>query len=290
MREGEQILYADVSILGGDGYRLPTEVEWQYACRAGSDSKFGYSDRQEDLDKYGWYQKNSDNQGHKVGGKLPNGFGLYDMHGNANEWCWERVLRGGGWINDVDGCAAGFRLFREPANRDHDRGFRVARGPSHQEAEARKNAADIVAQYGGIAGLKLARPEDGQDQPSVPPPAEAKILFDGKSLDRWSSHNSNNPAPLEASCQWRHPGTKRQHPDARSSRSPINSMSSFASPTFRTLSGKIAATAAFFSRDVTRFKFSTATGNRAEGWLRRDLWPRRSDRERLQGANGLADI
>ena len=71
-REVEKIVDAEVKILDGDGYRLPTELEWEYACRAGSDSKFGYGDREEDLDKYGWYNKNSDGRSHKVGEKLPN--------------------------------------------------------------------------------------------------------------------------------------------------------------------------------------------------------------------------
>ena len=82
VREGKQIVKAQVDILGGDGYRLPTQLEWEYACRAGSAASFGYSDRYEDLDKFGWHEKNSGGHTHKVGEKLPNAFGLFDMHGN----------------------------------------------------------------------------------------------------------------------------------------------------------------------------------------------------------------
>jgi formylglycine-generating enzyme required for sulfatase activity/serine/threonine protein kinase len=138
-REKEEIVEAEVKILGGDGYRLPTDREWDYACRAGSDARFGFSDREEDLDKYGWYKKNSDGRSHKVGEKMPNGFGLYDMYGNANEWCWDsnepvsvaRAIRGGGWASTSDLCSIGFRHPIHPAQRYRDRGMRLARSPSH---------------------------------------------------------------------------------------------------------------------------------------------------------------
>ena len=134
-REGEEIVEAEVKILGGDGYRLPTEKEWEYAARAGSDTRFGYSDREEDLDKYGWYEKNSDGRSHKVGEKLPNGFGLYDMHGNAYEWCWDlehpgapdRVSRGGGWFTPTENCSVGHRYAAPPGPQQL---HRPALGPS----------------------------------------------------------------------------------------------------------------------------------------------------------------
>jgi formylglycine-generating enzyme required for sulfatase activity len=67
-------------------YRLPTEAEWEYACRAGSSSKYFFGDNEADLEKYAWYNKNSDEAYHKVGQLRPNAFGLYDMLGNLAEW------------------------------------------------------------------------------------------------------------------------------------------------------------------------------------------------------------
>ena len=76
----------------GDDFRLPTEAEWEYACRAGSQTRFYYGDdpNESELSQYAWWWDNSDSKTHPVGQKKPNGWGLYDMHGNVREWCSDR--------------------------------------------------------------------------------------------------------------------------------------------------------------------------------------------------------
>lgn len=115
-----------------DGYRLPTEAEWEHACRAGmSGPRYG------PLDEIAWYRGNSHERVHDVGGKRPNPWGLYDMLGNVWEWCWDvydaevygtyRVLRGGGWFDEHWSCRASVRRRSHPTFQVDDVGFRIAR-------------------------------------------------------------------------------------------------------------------------------------------------------------------
>ncbi len=126
-------------------YRLPTEAEWEYACRAGTAGDFAGS-----LDEMGWYMSNSGSQTHPVGTKKPNAWGLYDMHGNVLQWCQDwygdypggkvvdpqgpgsgsnRVIRGGSWGSDATNCRSAARHRYSPDNRAAGLGFRLVRAP-----------------------------------------------------------------------------------------------------------------------------------------------------------------
>jgi len=115
-----------------DGYRLPSEAEWQYACRAGTT---GY--RYGELEKIAWYNENSGGKTHDVGRKEANTWGLYDMIGNVWEWCWDlydekvygsyRILRGGSWAEQARGCGATCRRRSHPTFLIDDLGFRLAK-------------------------------------------------------------------------------------------------------------------------------------------------------------------
>ncbi len=142
-----------VTILGGNGYRLPTEAEWEYACRAPhrpeTATKHTFGDSDADLSSFAWVHANSENKTHPVGQKKPNRWGLYDMQGNVWEWCQDRysadyytfapendppgpaqassrVYRGGGWGLTPHGCRPANRYGIEPEDRINDLGFRLA--------------------------------------------------------------------------------------------------------------------------------------------------------------------
>jgi formylglycine-generating enzyme required for sulfatase activity len=137
-------------------YRLPTEAEWEYGCRAGTSTRYSYGDDQSLLINYAWYSANSGGSTHPVGQRLPNPWGLYDMHGNVKEWCQDyygveypgallldpqgpassswRVYRGGGWNSCWDwpwwGCGSADRSGRVPEPwRNESHGFRVVMSP-----------------------------------------------------------------------------------------------------------------------------------------------------------------
>ena len=127
--------------------RLPTEAEWEYACRAGMRTRFNFGDDAGDLGDHGWYKRNSMGRTHSTGRAKPNGWGLYDMHGNVGEWCsdWHSasytgakaldpkgpksgdrcVLRGGSWLSVPGVCRSAYRYGAHPSNRHSYDGFRV---------------------------------------------------------------------------------------------------------------------------------------------------------------------
>ena len=129
-------------------YRLPTEAEWEYACRAGTTTAYSYGDDESKLGDYAWYDKNSKGNLHEVATKKPNPWGLFDMHGNVWEWCedWHedslsggddpkgpsagstRVVRGGSWCDYESRCRSAVRYYSfYPACRRYNYGFRIVR-------------------------------------------------------------------------------------------------------------------------------------------------------------------
>ena len=167
-REGRkpsyQIAGQEVSIAGGDGYRLPTEAEWEYACRAGSETVFPFGDDAGALGEYAWYDKNAEKRSQPIGRKRPNAWGLYDMLGNVWEWCgdWHaekydatspasdptgptsgsrRVIRGGAWYYDQRASRPADRwCFSAVKDRFSALGFRVVLVQSGRDVASRSEA------------------------------------------------------------------------------------------------------------------------------------------------------
>ncbi len=126
------------------GYRLPTEAQWEYACRAGSTTEYWWGPDTNGIGARTWWYYNSGNTTHPVATKLANSYGLYDMTGNVYQWCndWygaytagaatgtSRVLRGGSWVNDrstvdVDDFRSAYRNYDIPSSSNFNVGFRV---------------------------------------------------------------------------------------------------------------------------------------------------------------------
>ncbi|MBI2424304.1 MAG: SUMF1/EgtB/PvdO family nonheme iron enzyme [Candidatus Hydrogenedentes bacterium] len=146
-----QVFLARLSALGQGHFRLPTEAEWEYACRAGTSSPWSFGFAIRELDAHAWHADNGGGRTHPVGEKLPNPWGLYDMHGNVCEWCAdtyypnyagsptdgsaresadiaEKTLRGGSWCIVTPECRSGYRGYAAPAEMRGDFiGLRVVR-------------------------------------------------------------------------------------------------------------------------------------------------------------------
>lgn len=131
----------------GQTYTLPTEAQWEYACRAGTVGRYSFDGRVSCLVDYAWFRDNSEKTTHPVGQKQPNAWGLYDIHGNVWEWCADwygnsyrggsltnptgassgqyRVLRGGSWSSDPRDCRSAYRNSSTSDNRFNNLGFRL---------------------------------------------------------------------------------------------------------------------------------------------------------------------
>jgi formylglycine-generating enzyme required for sulfatase activity len=163
----------------GRFYRLPTEAEWEYACRAGTTTAYSFGDDATQLGEYGWFADNSQEKPQKVGQKKPNPWGLCDMHGNVAEWCldqyfadayrkhaeqpfflttkeYPQVVRGGSWESPAADCRSASRDFSKPEWKDQDPQFPKSRW-YHTDAL--------------FVGFRVVRPLAGEDIKL--PPTEA---------------------------------------------------------------------------------------------------------------------
>jgi formylglycine-generating enzyme required for sulfatase activity len=173
----------EVAIVDGTGYRLPTEAEWEYACRAGSAARFPFGDNRAALGEFAWYSANSEGKTQPVGRKRPNAWGLYDMLGNVWEWCQDRseddyyrrsptndppgspdapnrVQRGGGWYLPSRYSRPSERASAPPPTLGTGVGFRVVLVEADRQSAGRP--ADGVGSRPGPA-----RP------PASPPPPQS---------------------------------------------------------------------------------------------------------------------
>ncbi len=186
---GETVENVEIPNRKGPGYRLPTEAEWEYACRAGKDTKYSFGNEPTLLSDYGWFDQNSMRMSHPVGEKKANAFGLYDMHGNVFERCMDlyddsyykrsptedplksagsggRVIRGGSWLREPRWSRSAERADCSPMGRYGDNGFRVALNLSDHISVLAARATAITPPS---KESKAARPSDPEPEPSANP-------------------------------------------------------------------------------------------------------------------------
>lgn len=205
----------------GWSYRLPTEAEWEYACRAATNTAYSFGDDAQKLDQYAWFDKNTGKSGeayaHPVSTKRANPWGFYDMHGNVLEWCADiydevlpggidprvtkgssnRVRRGGGWSHPETLCRSADRIWLSPSSRGPTLGFRIA-----LSSTAESLPKNTVGKAAPPSAAELANATTQTSAAKAPAEAEEKKpnqaattdgftpLFNGKDLAGWKTHPS----------------------------------------------------------------------------------------------------
>ena len=170
--------------VAGNVYRLPTEAEWEYACRAGTTTKFSFGDDESELRDYAWFNGNSDFKTHAVVGKQPNAWGIHNMHGNVHEWCQDwygdypdravtdptgadagsrRIYRGGAWPFLAEFCVSAVRKWSLPSLRYRNLGFRVSLSASSKQIDASTDVASMVPKRpsSGKSSVELMLEQNG---------------------------------------------------------------------------------------------------------------------------------
>jgi hypothetical protein len=166
----ENVTYIDaeaharrVSDLTGFEYRLPSELKWEFANRAGSEFIFHFGDDATELGRYAWFEENAHGSTQAVGQLRPNAYHLYDTHGNVWEWTSSKrdrdsVIRGGGWDYDAQYLRSGYRYYFVPGSRSDSLGFRLER---HSSGNARPS-------YTFTLGEAEPEAKPGSDSPASP--------------------------------------------------------------------------------------------------------------------------
>jgi len=192
-----------------ENIQLPTEAEWEYACRAGTTSDFYSGDGEEAAARIAWYKANAGDGTRPVAQKEANAWGFVDMAGNVSEWCrdWygpyppgavtdpfetrsdlsdkaRRVLRGGSWFKDVKNCRSAARFRSTPGSRNADFGFRISFKPAATSAVATQSPAEIQQQPQSLPG----------PQPQAAPPQVAPRNQEGPRQE--TEHVPSQPAPV----------------------------------------------------------------------------------------------
>ena len=180
-----------VSEKSGKTVRLPTEAEWEYACRAGTTTPFAFGDSDKDLDDYAWIKRNSNDNTFPVCSKKPNSWGLYDMHGNVLQWCSDwlvqpyppgdtvdpqgpdtgkfRVIRGGCYSDPAPYSRCAFRRWEPPEHTSPGVGFRIV-----VEAE--------VASFNSVSTRPVSKAEIGRSTLNAELPTRRSPRLDVESL------------------------------------------------------------------------------------------------------------
>ncbi len=185
--------------MGEAAFVLPSEAQWEYACRAGTTTAYSFGDDTARLEDHAWYGPNSNDTTHEAAQKQPNRWGLFDMHGNVLEWCqdyWaghyreaatvdptgpsrghDRVLRGGGWYNDgAQLVRSAYRVDLEPGVRSNDVGFRCAQVQAGAEPAEEDGAAAEPQAVPTQAGEAVSLRVDSQQTAQTPIPAGRVVI------------------------------------------------------------------------------------------------------------------